>query len=375
MTETTEHTDLEHMKAALGLARRGLGQVSPNPAVGCVLVAPPEAGGHVLGRGWTQPGGRPHAETEALARAGDTARGATAYVTLEPCDHHGQTPPCSEALIAAGVARVVIATLDADPRSMGLGVARLEDAGVHVTLGVMEDEARLLNKGFFLRIREGRPLVTLKMATTLDGRIATRTGESQWITGEVARRHAHRLRAEHDAIIVGIGTARADDPSLTCRLPGMEDRSPIRVVLDTHLSLPLSSKMVQTAREVPTWVMTSMGSDGYQAYEDLGVEIIACTLGPDGHLDMEAAMMELGGRGITRAIVEGGGKVAAAFLKADMVDEIAWFRAPSLIGADGIPAMDGLGVEGMDAILAFQREDVQSLGADVLETYRKKDED
>lgn len=373
MTRTIEAADRHHMKAALGLARRGLGRAYPNPAVGCILTDP---GGYVLARGWTQPGGRPHAEAEAIARAGATAPGATAYVTLEPCHHHGKTPPCSEALINAGIKRCVVATLDADPRTRGLGVARLEDAGVHVEFGLMEDEARALNKGFFLRIDEGRPMVTLKCATTLDGRIATRTGSSKWITGEHARAHAHRLRAEHDAILVGVGTAIADDPSLTCRLPGMEDRSPVRVVLDTHLRLPLMSRLVATAKKVPTWIICCEGTEGQGIYEDHGVSVITCPMGPDEHVDISAALAELAGRGITRLLVEGGGAVSSNFLALELVDEIAWFRASSLVGGDGVPAVSGLGINEIADAATFERTAVQILGSsrdgDVLETFVRK---
>ncbi|MCK5275514.1 MAG: bifunctional diaminohydroxyphosphoribosylaminopyrimidine deaminase/5-amino-6-(5-phosphoribosylamino)uracil reductase RibD, partial [Alphaproteobacteria bacterium] len=220
------------MRAALALAGRGLGRVWPNPAVGCVLV---DRDGRVTGRGWTQPGGRPHAETEALARAGGAAKGATAYVTLEPCVHHGQTPPCADALIEAGVARVIAATEDPDPRVKGGGLGRLRDAGIAVEAGLLREEAELLNAGYLMRQREGRPVVTLKLATTLDGRIATHAGESRWITGEAARARGHMMRARHDAIMVGIGTALADNPTLTCRLPGLEDRSPVRIVVDARL--------------------------------------------------------------------------------------------------------------------------------------------
>src|SRR5262249_33263856 len=211
--------DLAHMRAALGLAARGIGRTWPNPSVGCVLVREDGGSDCVVGRGWTQPGGRPHAETEALARAGEAARGATAYVTLEPCAHTGKTPPCADALIAAGIARAAVAVEDPDPRVSGRGLARLREAGVRVDLGVCAAEANELNAGFFLRVREGRPLVSLKLATSLDGRIATQSGESKWITGEAARRRAHLLRAQHDAIMVGTGTAKADDPELTSPLP------------------------------------------------------------------------------------------------------------------------------------------------------------
>ncbi len=247
-----DERDAHFMALALRLAGRGLGRTWPNPAVGCVVVKE----GRIVGRGWTQPGGRPHAEVEALRRAGDQALGATVYVSLEPCAHYGRTPPCTMALLHAGVRRVVAATQCPDRRVDGKGIAQLRQAGVEVTLGLMRTEAEALNAGFFLKERSGRPLVTLKLASSLDGRIATRTGASQWITGEEARAWAHWLRATHDAIMIGSGTALADDPSLTCRLPGLEDRSPVRIVLDGRLRLPATSRLALTANEVPTWLMT-----------------------------------------------------------------------------------------------------------------------
>ncbi|MBM3580896.1 MAG: bifunctional diaminohydroxyphosphoribosylaminopyrimidine deaminase/5-amino-6-(5-phosphoribosylamino)uracil reductase RibD, partial [Alphaproteobacteria bacterium] len=227
------------MRSALALARRGLGNVWPNPAVGCVLVREADSGeqaggraGRVVGRGWTQPGGRPHAETEAIRRAGADTKGTTAYVTLEPCAHHGVTPPCVDALIAARVARVVAAIDDPDSRTAGRGLARLKESGIEVARGVGAAEAAEINAGFFLRVREGRPLVTLKLASTLDGRIAAANGESRWVTGTEARARAHRLRAEFDAVMIGSGAARVDDPELTCRLPGFAGRQPVRIVMN-----------------------------------------------------------------------------------------------------------------------------------------------
>src|SRR5438105_7402435 len=250
-------SDLRSMRAALALARRGLGAVWPNPAVGCVIVDR----GRIVGRGWTQPGGRPHGETEALGRAGEAARGATAYVSLEPCCHWGRTPPCTDALIAAGIRRVVVALEDSDPRVAGEGVRRLRAAGLHVDIGLCEAEAAEINVGFFCRLRNGRPLVTLKLASSLDGRIATRCGESQWITGPPARERAHALRAAHDAIMVGTGTVLADDPQLTCRLPGLAHRSPVRVIVDRHLRIPPTMRVITDVRTVPTWVLTLPSAD------------------------------------------------------------------------------------------------------------------
>ncbi|WP_247886810.1 bifunctional diaminohydroxyphosphoribosylaminopyrimidine deaminase/5-amino-6-(5-phosphoribosylamino)uracil reductase RibD [Azospirillum sp. SYSU D00513] len=359
--------DLHHMRAALSLAARGLGTTWPNPAVGCVIVRD----GAVVGRGWTQPGGRPHAETEALARAGDSARGATAYVTLEPCNHHGKTPPCSEALIAAGVRRVVVACQDPDPRVAGGGLRRLKEAGLEVVVGVCAAEALALNRGFFSRISEDRPLYTLKLATTLDGRIATRTGASQWITGPTARAWGHGLRARHDAIMVGIGTALADDPELTCRLPGLEHRSPVRIVVDSRLRLPLNSRLAKGARDVPTWIVAREDADAarLQAFADCGAEVIPVPADAAGLPDLAAAGAALAGRGLTRVLVEGGATLAASLLRAGLVDRLEWFRAASVIGGDGTAAVAGFGLDRLDGMPGFERVSVRHAGADLAESY------
>ncbi len=367
--KTSDATDRRFMKLALALARRGLGTVSPNPAVGCVLVSPE---GIVVGRGWTQPGGRPHAETEALRRAGASARGATAYVTLEPCSHTGRTPPCADALIEAGVIRVVGAIEDPDPRVSGQGFARLAAAGIEVSMNLFADEAALVNSGFLLHRIEGRPLVTLKTASTLDGRIATHRGESQWITGAAARRCGHMMRLTHDAIVVGVGTALVDDPQLTCRLPGLEEHSPVRVVIDTRLQLPLVSKLVRTAREMPTWVVVSAETeaDRCAAYEDLGVVVLPIEVGADHHPEPIAILKALGARGLTRVLVEGGSAVAAALMRANLVDRMAWFRAASVMGGDGAPVVAAYGVDALSQMRRFELISSQSMGDDRLETYR-----
>ena len=359
------------MMAALALARRGLGRVSPNPAVGCVVL---DSGGAVAGRGWTRPGGRPHGETEALRRAGDAARGGTAYVSLEPCAHHGETPPCADALVEAGIARAVIATEDPDPRVSGAGIARLEKAGIEVRVGVGRRDAERLNAGFMKRVTEGRPLVTLKCATTLDGRIATHTGESQWITGEIARSWGHGLRACHDAVLTGASTVRADDPELTCRLQGMETFSPLRVVLDSRLTTPLTSKLVVTAEDHPTWIMTLAGAehDRKSAFVDCGVEVIEVAADDGGRPDAGAALGILAERGVTRVLAEGGGQVAAALLRAGAVDRIAWFRAPVIIGGDGVPVAEAFGVDGLGQMAAFERRHSFSAGRDCLEIYERE---
>jgi diaminohydroxyphosphoribosylaminopyrimidine deaminase/5-amino-6-(5-phosphoribosylamino)uracil reductase len=359
--------DNSAMRAALGLARRGLGNVWPNPAVGCVIVNH----GRVVGRGWTQPGGRPHAETEALARAGAAARGGTAYVTLEPCCHWGQTPPCADALIAAGIRRVVVAVEDPDRRVAGGGVARLRQAGLTVVTGVAEAEAAEINAGFFHRVRLGRPLVTLKLATSLDGRIATAAGESRWITGPAARQRAHLLRANHDAILVGTGTVLADDPQLTCRLPGLGERSPVRVVLDRQLRLPLAARLFAEARQVPTWVVALPSADPakQRALRDAGVEIIEGETDPAGHLDLAAALRRLGERGLTRLLIEGGGQLAAALLRAGLVDRLVWLQAPLLLGGDGVPAVGALGFGALAEAPGFDRLSTETVGTDLMTTF------
>ncbi|MGE5477504.1 MAG: bifunctional diaminohydroxyphosphoribosylaminopyrimidine deaminase/5-amino-6-(5-phosphoribosylamino)uracil reductase RibD [Bacteroidales bacterium] len=361
--------DRAHMRAALGLARRGLGNVWPNPAVGCVIVKD----GRVVGRGWTQPGGRPHAETEALAMAGDAARGATAYVTLEPCSHHGKTPPCAEALIQARIARAVVAIEDCDPRVSGRGIDLLRQAGIEVKVGTCADEARELNAGFFMKLRENRPLVTLKLATTLDGRIATHSGESKWITGEAARHAAHLLRAENDVIMVGSGTVLADDPELTCRLPGLEDRSPVRVVVDGRMRLPLTSRLVASANEIPTWMLTLEGGDPerIEVYQEAGVDVIEVQEAADHTVDMAAALVALAESGVTRVLVEGGAHLAAGLLRAGLVDRLVWFRAARVIGGDGLPAAVGFGVDHLGQTPRFERVDVCPLADDVMEIYKK----
>ena len=368
--------DLRHMRHALALARRGLGRVWPNPSVGCVIVAPSCNGGDgvVVGRGWTQPSGRPHGETQALLRSGSQAANATAYVSLEPCAHWGETSPCALSLIEAGVKRVVVAMIDPDPRVSGEGIAMLREKNIDVDLGVCEAEARALNAGFISRVEKGRPLVTLKLATTLDGRIATHRGESKWITGKLARRFGHGMRARHDAIIVGSGTALSDDPHLNCRLKGMEDRSPLRVVIDSRLRLPLTNHLVSAARNYPTLLATRKGGDESRltAYRDCGLEIIECAVDKEGNLDLEAVMMALGAYGLTRVLVEGGSRLSAAFFYKGLVDELAWFRSPCVIGGDGLPAAAPFGVDLLGDSAAFTRTDIVPLKQDILETYIRR---
>jgi diaminohydroxyphosphoribosylaminopyrimidine deaminase/5-amino-6-(5-phosphoribosylamino)uracil reductase len=360
--------DAGAMRAALALARRGLGSVWPNPAVGCVIAKD----GRIVGRGWTQPGGRPHGETEGLRRAGDRARGATAYVSLEPCCHWGRTPPCVDALVAAGVRRVVVALEDPDTRVAGEGIRRLRAAGVEVEIGLCREEAAEVNAGFLTRLRLGRPLVTLKLATSLDGRIATASGESQWITGPPARERAHAMRAENDAIMVGTGTVLADDPQLTCRLPGLGARSPVRVVIDRHLRIPTTARLIADARRVPTWVLTLRSADPARraAFLANGVTLIDVDPDPDGQVDLAAGLAALGERGITRLLVEGGARLGGALLRARLVDRLAWVHAPLLIGGDGIPAIAGFALAALADAPGFDRVSTRTIGEDVLTIFR-----
>ena len=361
--------DLLHMRAALALARRGLGNAWPNPAVGCVLVKD----GRVIGRGWTQPSGRPHAETEALRRAGSAARGATAYVTLEPCSHHGRTPPCCEALAGAGIARVVMAMRDPDPRVNGRGLAMLRGAGIVVEEGLLEAEARALNAGFLRRIQAGMPVVTLKLASTLDGRIATSTGESRWITGEAARREVHALRARHDAILVGSGTVLADDPDLTCRIPGMERVPMLRVVADARLRTPPAARLVQGAGVAPVLIITAPGHPpaAQAPFIAAGADIVTVPAHAAGGLDLPSLLRALGRRGVTRVLAEGGAGLAAALLRQGLVDRLIWFHAPAVMGGDGRPALEGLRLAALSAMPRFRRTAQRALGDDMLSEFER----
>ena len=365
--------DARWMRSALALARRGLGQTAPNPAVGAIIVKDQ----YVIGRGSTAAGGRPHAETIALEQARSQAAdlsGATAYVTLEPCAHHGRTPPCARALVDAGIARLVCPLSDPDPRVAGRGFAVLRDAGVTVETGLMAAEARRVNAGFLSRIKRGRPHVTLKLATTLDGRIATRTGESRWITGPAARHRAHLMRAEADAILIGAGTARADDPMLDVRLPGLAAHSPVRVVADGSLSLPLTGRLAASARDIPLWVLhrPGVGPDRVEAFASAGAEPIE-VVAKDNVLAVDVALAALAERGITRLVCEGGGRLAASLLAAGLVDEIALFGAGKIIGGDGRPAVGGFGLSRLGDSPDFRLDRIEKVGPDTLSVWRASD--
>jgi diaminohydroxyphosphoribosylaminopyrimidine deaminase/5-amino-6-(5-phosphoribosylamino)uracil reductase len=360
-------SDARFMDLALSLGRRGLGQVWPNPAVGCVIVKEDR----VVGRGWTQPGGRPHGETVALAQAGAAARGATAYVTLEPCAHQGQTPPCARALIEAGIARCVVATGDSDRRVDGKGLEMLRAAGVEVSLGLREDAARADHAGFFCRTDLGRPFVTLKLAQSLDGRIATGTGESQWITGPEARRLVHAMRMRHDAVMVGGGTARKDDPSLTVRGLGVP-RQPLRVVISRRLDLPLMGQLARTAGEVPLLLCHGQDADAtlMQTWRDLGATLLSCRI-RGAQLDAEDVLQQLGQHGLTRVFCEGGSALAASLIEADLVDELVGFAAGLVIGAEGLPGIGAMGLARLGEAPRFTLKESRPVGPDVLQVWAR----
>lgn len=366
-TALAQNDDVRFMTLALALGRRGLGRTWPNPAVGAVIVKD----GVIVGRGWTQPGGRPHAEAEALRRAGDAARGATMYVTLEPCSHFGKTPPCADAVIAAGLARVVSAIEDPNPEVSGAGHARLRAAGIEVDVGLGAEPARHDHAGHIRRMRDSRPNVLLKLAISADGKAGAAGRRPAPITGEAARDHVHLMRAQSDAIMIGIGTALADDPLLTCRLPGMEKYSPVRIVLDSTLRLPPGSRLAQTARQVPVWVIA--GLDAPQAAEEaLQAQDVEVIRGPaeDGRLDLLAALKLIAARGATRLMVEGGPTLAAALLAADLVDEAHLFHSRAVIGPGGIDALE----DAAKAALGRQLREVRTepVGADRDHVYERR---
>ncbi len=361
---TPQH-DARFMAVALSLGKRGMGRVWPNPAVGCVIVKD----GVIVGRGWTADGGRPHAETVALAQAGIAAAGATAYVTLEPCAHHGQTPPCAEALIAAGIARVVVATTDPDPRVAGQGLAMMQSAGVVVDVGCLAEAANADHAGFFGRITRQRPYLTLKIASTLDGRIATKSGESQWITGPDARRAVHMMRARHDAVMVGAGTVRADNPSLTVRGLGIH-RQPVRVVVSSNLALPMESVLATTANEVPVWLCHGDAADATD-WISKGARSLPCMM-TGGQVDPHAVMKQLAKEGLTRVFCEGGGGLAASLLTAGVVDEMVVFQAGVAIGAEGTPCIAAMGIERLGDAPRYDLVEVRRIGVDILHRWTVK---
>ncbi len=362
-----QNHDARFMAMALTLGRRGLGRTWPNPAVGAVIVRTDGDAPVIVGRGWTQAGGRPHAEVEALRRAGDAARGATLYVTLEPCSHHGKSPPCADAIIAAGLSRVVSTLEDPNPKVAGAGHARLRAAGIAVDVGVGAEAARRDHAGHIRRMRDGRPHVLLKLAISADGKAGAAGRKPVAITGAAVRDRVHLLRAQSDAIMIGIGTALADDPMLSCRLPGMAACSPVRIVLDTDLRLPRESHLVRSAREVPVWVVAGRHASpaAEAALTAQGVIVIRTSAGKDG-IDLAAALKLIAERGITRLMVEGGPLLASALITADLFDEAVLFHSPNIIGEAGIDALNGLP---MTAMTRLQPVETEPVGSDRLEHF------
>lgn len=361
-------TDKNFMCSAITMARRGLGRTAPNPSVGCVIV---NKYGQIISRARTADGGRPHAETIAIENAEQGLHGATVYVTLEPCAHHGQTSPCAQALVEAGVSRVVIGVQDCDPRVSGKGIKILEEAGIEVALGVLDAECKQLHQSFFTKILKNRPYVTLKTACTLDGKIATASGESKWITGEIARAHVHMLRAKHDAVLVGIETVLADDCALTVR-GLMQNKPMIRIVLDSKLRIPLTCKLVDSSVDEPVWIFFDSGNSNIEKKKILerkeGVTLIP--IDPKG---LQAVTIALAERGITCLLVEGGATVHTSFMKAQLFDELLIYRAPKLIGSKAMSVFSDLDIDFLSEAHDLGLIDHFSLGKDSLEIYRPKE--
>ena len=366
---THNETDVRHMRHALALGRRGCGRVAPWPSVGCVIVR----GGRIIGRGVSDLATRRHAEVVALEQAGDAAEGATVYVTLEPCAHHGSTPPCAEALAKANVARVVAAIEDPYPQVSGKGFEKLREAGIEVDVGCCADEAREANVGFLSVQLKNRPFVTLKLASTVDGRIATASGESKWITGPVARRMVHRMRMSHDAVLVGAGTVRADNPTLTVREMGASHQ-PVRVVASRHLRLPQDGNLTLTATEVPLWLVcdeSSAKTPEGQFWKSAGAELIAAP-SKGGQIAPNAMLEALAVRGMTRVLCEGGGMLAASLLAEGCVDQLVVFVAGKVIGAEGQPSIGPLGLAALGDAPGFKLVDTRPVGEDVMQTWSRR---
>lgn len=352
--------DQRFMRESLDLARRVLGLTTPNPAVGCVIVQ----SGEIVGCGATAAGGRPHAETQALAMAGSRAIGATAYVSLEPCAHQGQTPPCAGALIDAGVVRVVAGCRDPFPAVSGKGLAMLRRAGIVTKLGILEEECLRVNEGFFTRVKLGRPFVILKLAASLDGRIAAASGDSRWISSPESRQLVHQWRREADAVMVGAGTVIADNPRLTCRME--EGRDPVRVIIDGRLRCPPAATVFRQRSKAPTILVTTAGNTARarRRYTGKQVEVLSTKGGSDG-VSLAALMREFGGRGWAKILIEGGAHLAAMALAAGIVDRVAFFLSPLIIGA-GLPAVEGLRTAKVREGIELQDMSVRGVGPDWL---------
>ena len=359
-------SDERYMALAISLGRRNLGQTSPNPSVGCVLVK----NDVIVGRGYTAPGGRPHAETQALKQAGSVANGSTAYITLEPCSHEGKTPPCAQALVEAGVKRAVIATIDPDKRVNGKGISILEAAGIEVKVGVLAEQASLDHAGFFSSQSDCRPWITLKLATSIDGKIATSKGDSKWITGSSARHFVHNMRRKHDAIMVGSGTVISDDPSLNVRDLGTCIQ-PYRIVVSSNLEIPVKSNLTKTIYEQPVWIFHSneASEERKRKWLDLGAQLFECQVDNFG-ISMKDIMQKISDKGITRLLCEGGGKLAASLMRSELVDEIVTFHGGLAIGADGFSSIGDLGIYSLGEAKRWRLNQTLSFGAEVLNIWR-----
>lgn len=352
--------DRQMMRQALSLARRGVGRTAPNPAVGCVIVKD----GVVVGEGWHRKAGTPHAEVHALREAGEAARGADVFVTLEPCSHHGRTPPCADALVDAGVARVVAGMVDPNPKVSGRGLARLRTAGVRVETGLLEEECRRLNEPFIKHVTTGRPFVILKCAMTLDGKIATSHGDSKWITNDKSRAYVHRLRGMVDAVMVGSGTVAADDPLLTCRVG--RGKNPLRVVVDSSLRTPLHAQVV-TDRAAGTIIATVQSADEEKAdaLRAAGAKVLTCQA-DDRWVDLDDLLVRLGTRGIQSVLLEGGGTLAGEALRRKLIDRFLFFYAPKLVGGTGKGPFAGDGVRLIADAVPLKQVSMRRFGSDML---------
>ena len=359
-------SDERYMALAISLGRRNLGQTSPNPSVGCVLVK----NDVIVGRGYTAPGGRPHAETQAIKQAGSVANGSTAYITLEPCSHEGKTPPCAQALVEAGVKRAVIATIDPDKRVNGKGISILEAAGIEVKVGVLAEQASLDHAGFFSSQSDCRPWITLKLATSIDGKIATSKGDSKWITGSSARHFVHNMRRKHDAIMVGSGTVISDDPNLNVRDLGTCIQ-PYRIVVSSNLEIPVKSNLTKTIYEQPVWIFHSNEASEARKRKwlDLGAQLFECQVDNFG-ISMKDIMQKISDKGITRLLCEGGGKLAASLMRSELVDEIVTFHGGLAIGADGLSSIGDLGIYSLGEAKRWRLNQTLSFGAEVLNIWR-----
>lgn len=362
----TAADDERYMTLALALGRRGLGNTWPNPAVGAVIVKD----GVIVGRGWTQPGGRPHAEVEALRQAKKNAQGATLYATLEPCSHQGKSPPCADAIIRAGIARVVSAIEDPNPEVAGKGHEKLRAKGIAVEVGLSAAEARRVHAGHFARVQKARPFVTLKLALSKDDKAGLAGRKPVALSGEAARNRVFQMRSQSDAILVGIGTVVSDNPQLNCRLPGMLERSPVRVVLDASLKLPLATSVVATVSASPTWVFTSRKPSAIaeEILTQRGCKVFRVA-DQNGRLDLDEVLKVLAEQGITRLMVEGGPTVAASFVGDDLVDEAVLLRADKTIGPDGIDGLEGMALSALTETLRSRGS--ETLGTDTVETFER----